>query len=276
MITMKKQTVAITCGDPNGIGYEIVAKSLIARKNCGKDVIVFGAIEPFAVLAEKFDWAREFLRTIDTGDIGFCEQKWSGTTHWGTVCESSGELAHRTIISACTAINRGDATSLLTAPISKKALALAGFTNCAHTEILSEFFHAQTTMLLFSRSLRIGLATTHVPISSVPSLLSRELILAHVLRIDKALRQSWGVSCPRIGVLALNPHAGENGSICCEETDIIEPAIQNLRALNLDIFGPLVPDVAFLPAMRRRFDAYLAMFHDQGLTVLNLGRRPVI
>ncbi len=265
---IKKQMIAITCGDPNGIGYEIVAKSLAKHKACGKTVIVFGATKPFVALAEKFAWARAFLHNLDSGAIDFCEQHWSGVPHWGTVREDAGELAHRTIISACNAIACGKATSLLTAPISKKALTCAGFVNCAHTEILAEFFQVQTTMLLFSRSLRIGLATTHVPISRVPQLLSCEAISAHILRIDEALRTFWQIRNPKIGVLALNPHAGENGTIGCEEIDTIEPAITNLRALGMDVCGPLVPDVAFLPNSRRKIDAYLAMFHDQGLIVL--------
>ena len=126
---------------------------------------------------------------------------------------------------------------------------------------------ADTTMMLFSGDFRVALVTTHIPIRRVPDFITAENILPHLVRTDDALRRWFGIKSPKIGVLALNPHAGESGAIGDEETEI-SAAIDSARRKGISAEGPLVPDVAFLPALREKYDAYLAMYHDQGLIPL--------
>ena len=123
-------------------------------------------------------------------------------------------------------------------------------------------------MLLCSDSLRVALATTHLPLSEVPGAITGELLKRKLSVIDQALKAQFNIEKPRITVLGLNPHAGEGGHLGTEERDVIEPACRALRSEGMAISGPVPADSAFIPSQRRETDVYLAMYHDQGLPVL--------
>ena len=187
----------------------------------------------------------------------------------GAVQASCGAMAYTWICAAVRDIQRGDAHALVTAPINKEALHLAGFNFPGHTELLSHLTAApDPCMAFYSPGLIVSLATIHEALSEVPRLLSIPSLL-RTIHLTHAACRGFGIAAPRIGVLALNPHAGENGLFGVEEAAVIIPAINQAKAEGVAAAGPLVPDTAFTwlgknPA-KPPFDAYVAMYHDQGL-----------
>ncbi|WP_114238814.1 4-hydroxythreonine-4-phosphate dehydrogenase PdxA [Dyella sp. C9] len=158
--------------------------------------------------------------------------------------------------------------AVVTAPLQKASINEAGIPFSGHTEFFAERARADVVMMLASPELRVALATTHLPLSAVPAAIQRES-LERVLRIvHDELRAKFGLARPRIAVLGLNPHAGEGGHLGREELDTIIPLLDTLRAEGMQLLGPLPADTAFVPGQRERYDAVLAMYHDQALPVL--------
>jgi len=164
---------------------------------------------------------------------------------------------------------RGDFAAMVTAPVQKSIINEAGIAFSGHTEYLAERTGAPLpVMMLASGTLRVALATTHLPLSAVSGAITRPL-LEQVLRIlDHDLRTHFGLRAPRILVCGLNPHAGESGHLGREEIDVIAPVIEQLRLDGLQLIGPAPADTAFTPHMLAQADAVLAMYHDQGLPVI--------
>jgi 4-hydroxythreonine-4-phosphate dehydrogenase len=162
----------------------------------------------------------------------------------------------------------GEFHGMVTGPVHKASINAGGIAYTGTTELLANQAHADVVMMLANPSLRVALATTHLPLRAVPDAITRHL-LVRVLRIlDAGLRKDFAIAHPRIAVLGLNPHAGEGGVLGGEEVETIVPAIAMLRDEGLNLTGPLPADTAFLPQMLANFDAVLAMYHDQGLPVL--------
>ncbi|MFM9938784.1 MAG: 4-hydroxythreonine-4-phosphate dehydrogenase PdxA [Hyphomicrobiaceae bacterium] len=173
---------------------------------------------------------------------------------------------------AVAAVVRGEASGLVTNPIAKHVLYASGFRHPGHTEFLAELAgrhlpgrHYTPVMMLASDELRVVPLTIHVPLADVPRLITRDVILATARITAAALVHDFGLAKPRIAVAGLNPHAGESGSIGREDIDIIAPALAELRAEGLDIVGPLAADTLFHAEARARYDAAIAMYHDQAL-----------
>ena len=166
-------------------------------------------------------------------------------------------------------VRSGRFDAMVTAPVQKSVIAQSGVPFSGHTEYLAERCAAPLpVMLLTSGTLRVALATTHLPLRRVPDAIN-ETALLRILRIMHAdLRRWWQIDAPRIAVCGLNPHAGENGLLGEEDQLVIAPAIAAARREGIDAHGPLPADTAFVPREMARFDAYLAMYHDQGLPVL--------
>jgi 4-hydroxythreonine-4-phosphate dehydrogenase len=152
--------------------------------------------------------------------------------------------------------------------LQKSSINEAGIRFSGHTEFFAQRAGAEVVMMLASPELRVALATTHLPLAAVPAAITREA-LARVLRIvDAELKAKFGLARPRIAVLGLNPHAGEDGHMGREELDTVIPLLEDLRGEGLELLGPLPADTAFVPAQRARYDAVVAMYHDQALPVL--------
>jgi 4-hydroxythreonine-4-phosphate dehydrogenase len=164
---------------------------------------------------------------------------------------------------------RGNFDAMVTAPVQKSIINDAGIAFSGHTEYLAERTGAALpVMMLASSSLRVALATTHLPLTAVSAAITPTL-LEHVLRIlDNDLRQRFHLPAPRIMVCGLNPHAGEGGHLGREEIEVISPVISTLRAQGMQLTGPVPADTAFTPHQLEKADAVLAMYHDQGLPVL--------
>ncbi|MEX0601702.1 MAG: 4-hydroxythreonine-4-phosphate dehydrogenase PdxA, partial [Bacteroidota bacterium] len=163
------------------------------------------------------------------------------------------------------------ADAMVTAPVSKEALNLAGYNFPGQTEMIALLSRSQqVAMMLLSNELRVGLVTTHVPIAGVPPQITRERITEKIAIFDNALRTRFRIRAPKLAVLALNPHAGEHGVIGTEDDDIITPAIADARSAGAQVDGPFPADAFFGRQAFRSYDAVVAMYHDQGLIPLKM------
>jgi 4-hydroxythreonine-4-phosphate dehydrogenase len=173
-------------------------------------------------------------------------------------------------IDGCTA---GRFDAVITAPVQKSVINDAGVPFSGHTEYLAERTATPQVVMMLAGStphgpLRVALATTHLPLARVSAAISPEMLVSVLRVIDHDLRLRFGIANPRVAVAGLNPHAGEGGHLGREEIEVIAPAIERVRTEGIDAHGPLPADTLFVPAVAQRFDAVLAMFHDQGLPVL--------
>jgi 4-hydroxythreonine-4-phosphate dehydrogenase len=248
--------IAVTCGDPAGIGPEVVAKALAARP--GLAARVFGPPGLFEGLSERLGVPAPALEPSGVR---------KGAA-W-TPSRESGRVALAAIDAALEAVRAGRAAALVTAPVSKEWIHASGTPFTGHTEYLAAKVGAkETTMMFVSESLKVSLATTHAPLREVPLRLTVEGISKTVRQTSEAMRDLFGVGSPRIAVAGLNPHAGEGGLLGREELELIVPAIEEARRGGVDCRGPFAGDTVFRRALAGEFDAVVAMYHDQGLAAV--------
>ncbi len=263
MDEMGRPFIAITAGDPNGIGPEVVLKALQSPEI--RERARYAAIGSLSVMEY---WAdrlglRSMLEEVDMVAIGSDREV---TVQPGELTKDGGQLAMESVARACELCLSGDADAMVTAPISKEAIQLAGFDFPGHTEFLAERTGInQFVMMLVSGDLRVALLTIHEPIMRVAELVTRQRILDTLATLSAGLRKDFGIYKPRIAVLGLNPHAGDGGVIGREEIDIIGPALESARAADIDVSGPFPADGFFGRRGDKEFDVVLAMYHDQGL-----------
>jgi 4-hydroxythreonine-4-phosphate dehydrogenase len=192
----------------------------------------------------------------------------------GRLSAEAGRTAHTAILEAVRLARAGKVEGIVTAPISKAALHLAGVRHPGHTEILQHACRTRTVaMVLATRGLRVGLITIHEPLSRVPRVLTRALLRDRLRVLHAALRRDWGIARPRIAVLGLNPHAGEEGDIGREEITVIRPVLRALRTEGIIAGGPFPADAFFGRMEPGDWDLVAAMYHDQGLAPLKMAAR---
>ena len=251
--------IAITLGDPAGIGPEIVAETLAALSPAWlARVIVFGDRAPLERGARAKGVTLPGVEILGdgTGD---------GATA-GAPDERSGAAQVGYLEAALAAAKRGELAAIATAPISKTWAKRAGFPFPGHTELFAARLGAPDVVMMFAGPrLKVALATIHLPLAEVP----RNLTTARIRRVaelfSESLRRDFGIAAPRVGLVGLNPHAGEGGLLGTEDRDIIAPA-----AGAPGVTGPIVPDVAFRDALDGKYDGLVAMYHDQGLIPVKL------
>ncbi|MBS0569006.1 MAG: 4-hydroxythreonine-4-phosphate dehydrogenase PdxA [Proteobacteria bacterium] len=265
--------LAVTLGEPAGIGPELVAA--LAATGIAADLIAIGDKDLLLLAAQ----ARGIALTLEADDGQWRRERAPGTLRYAHIPAPapvvSGKLDVRNAPHVIAVLARaadgcleGEFDALVTAPVQKSIVNDAGIAFSGHTEFFADRAKCDVAMLLVAPGLRVALATTHLPLSEVPAAIT-PATLVRVLRIvHNDLRHRFGIDHPRIAVLGLNPHAGERGHLGREEVDVIAPTLAALRADGMHLEGPLSADTAFVPAQRARFDAYLAMYHDQGLPVL--------
>mgnify|MGYP002073455818 FL=1 len=173
-----------------------------------------------------------------------------------------------TLAHAADGASTGEFDAIVTAPVHKGVINDAGVRFTGHTEFFAARAGCAVVMMLVADTLRVALATTHLPLSAVPAAITREGLRQSLRILDHDLRARFGLGVPRIAVLGLNPHAGEDGHLGREEIETISPVLDGLRAEGLDLVGPLPADTAFVPMHLAGYDAVFAMYHDQGLPVL--------
>jgi len=252
--------IGITTGDPSGIGPEVALKAIDAIEH--NNILLIG---PLSII-NKERKSLDISRIPEVVDV-----KGSMEIPFGKPSKESGEIAYKTIIKAIKLLKENKITSLVTAPVSKEAISMAGYDFIGHTEMLADAFKVQRyAMFFYSKKINIALVTRHIPLSMVSKKLSIQRVYDTITLTYEFLLRYWKVLQVReravIGVLALNPHAGEGGNIGDEEARIILPAIELAKRDGINVEGPLVPDTAY----RDNFDAFIAMYHDQGLIPLKL------
>ncbi len=277
--------LALTQGDPAGIGPELTLKAWHALKVKGPVFAVLGGPDlyrhmaqtcgidtPIVEIERLCDARRVFGRALPVFavDVADAPPVVPGEPDAG---HARGTLA--SIEGAVTACLSGAACAVVTNPINKAALYGAGFSFPGHTEFLAALAgrlldgpEPHPVMMLAAPALRVVPLTIHEPLRRVPGLITRELIIRTARIMDLALRTDFGLPAPRIAVAGLNPHAGEGGAIGTEDRDIILPALDDLRREGLAVAGPLPADTMFHPEARCRYDAALCMYHDQALVPL--------
>jgi 4-phospho-D-threonate 3-dehydrogenase / 4-phospho-D-erythronate 3-dehydrogenase len=270
---MKKQKIGITIGDLNGIGLEVILKTVSDErvlKFCTP--IIYGSSKVVSyhknIVQVEFPFAN--IRTASEAEEGKvnvvnCWQENVNITI-GKLSETGGIYAYRALESAVQELKAGEIDALVTAPINKKAMQMANFPFPGHTEYITDQLGSpNSVMLMVNDNLRIGLVTNHLPVSKIAENITRQGILDKIKILNETLKIDFFIEKPTIAVLGLNPHAGDEGALGEEEGTIILPAIEQAKELGILAMGPFPADGFFGSGNYAKFDAILAMYHDQGL-----------
>lgn len=263
----------ITCGDINGIGPEICVKLLNEISTNTAARFIFAAPSNISDY-QKLECEHDIVTTDDElADSSSRVSIYSIGEYepgYGKPTKQSGEASGKAITKAVELTKQGKADAILTAPISKKAWELAGVTYPGHTELFADTYDADNFVMMFlSDELKTALITIHEPLSMVPRLITIERIVNTVKTVHQTLRIDFGIEEPKIALLGLNPHAGEQGRIGREEIEIINPALHELQK-KYNIAGPFVPDAYWGMKRFKDYDCTLGMYHDQALIPFKL------
>ena len=278
-----KPAVAITVGDYNGIGPEVVLKSIrhpAIRRVCIP--LLVGPATAFDFYARKLHFHLDLESVspnVDGTALATLLKRSSRAVHIvedgsiecpsispGSLSENAGRAASHAIETAVQLAQKGLVRAIVTAPVSKQALHKAGIQYPGQTEMLQDLTSSpHVAMMLVSHTMRVGLVTIHIPLTEVAKSLTGELLRNRVHTIHEALRIDWRIREPKIAVLGLNPHAGEGGDLGSEEEAIVTPVLHELRAGGINVGGPFPADSFFGTYRPGIYDAVVAMYHDQGL-----------
>lgn len=272
-----KIVVGITQGDVNGIGYEIILKTFADPAMFEFCIPVVYGSPKVATYHRKVVDSQTNFNVIDSArdaqpdrlNLVNCNEE-DVKVDFGIPTQESGNAAFQALERAVKEYRDGMIDVLVTAPINKKTIHSEKFNFPGHTEYIEAQLGQgnKALMILMNSSMRVALATVHDPISKVASILSKDLIKEKLAILNNSLKTDFGIEIPRIAVLALNPHASDDGLIGKEENEIIKPAIDEAVAEKIQCFGPFPADGFFGSGDYRKFDAILAMYHDQGLIPL--------
>ncbi|HEU0031543.1 MAG TPA: 4-hydroxythreonine-4-phosphate dehydrogenase PdxA [Kofleriaceae bacterium] len=256
--------LGITLGDPAGIGPEIVAQTLATMPGEWRDrVIVYGDRGPL-------ERAAKLVRVQLPASLPIVGSGTGDYAEPGKPDEKTGAAQVGYLEAAVAAAKRGEIGAIVTAPISKTWARRGGFMFLGHTEMLAQRLGATDVAMLFAGpKLKVALTTVHRPLSEVVEDLSTDRVRVVIELVARSMVVDFGIARPRIGVVGLNPHAGEDGLLGDEDADIIAPAIEQ-PCPPATLLGPLVPDAAFRDALHGKYDAVVAMYHDQGLIPVKL------
>ena len=273
----ERPAIAITAGEPAGIGPELVAM-LAARHHehpWPARLIVFGDRDVLDRRAQRIGARPRFVPfdAVSAGAAGDAVEVWDervvAPVDPGRPDPANASAVIAMLTHAADGCATGAFAALVTAPVQKSVLLDAGFAFAGHTEFLADRAHVpRVVMLLVGGGLRVALVTTHLPLAAVAAAITRNAVTETIGILAKALRDRFGIPAPRIAVCGLNPHAGEGGHLGREDIDIVAPAIADARAAGHDVTGPIPADTVFVPDHARRYDAIVAMYHDQGLPAL--------
>ena len=275
----KRIRVGITHGDVNGIGYEVIVKTLQDQRLMELyTIMVYGSSKV----------ASYHRKVLNINDFNFNLVKKADQAHprrpniinihdeeikidLGKSTAIAGELALLSLEAACEDLQKNNIDVVVTAPINKKNIQSPGFAFPGHTEYFAKKFNTENyLMLMVNSALRIGVATGHIPLGKVSETLTEELILGKIQVMNLTLMRDFGIVKPRIAILALNPHAGDDGLLGIEEKSVIQPAIDKAYSQNILAFGPYPADGFFGSTGFKNFDGVLAMYHDQGMVPFKL------
>lgn len=275
-MTEHKPIIGITLGDYNGVGPEVTLKALAGghlSRICTP--VLYGSVKVLSRYRKLMELEEVPLHSI-RGLDQLVHKKVNVINCWdehleiepGKVTQPAGQAAYIALKTATTDLKKGLLDAIVTAPINKHNIQNEEFTFPGHTEYFAHEFgqaDADGLMFLVSETLRVGVATGHIPLEQVKPAITKELIIDKIKRMEQSLKLDFGLGKPRIAVLGLNPHAGEDGLLGTEEKEIISPVLSELRHKGLLVYGPYPADGFFGTGNYRKYDAILAMYHDQGL-----------
>lgn len=269
---LKRPTVAITIGDPFGIGPEIILKTLASKKlDRLANFLIVGDKSILVAISKLFKIDFMLRRNDLMFDLNLISKD---KIRFGHPSRFSGSASLAYIDCALKLIKEKKLDCLVTAPVSKEAINKSGVKFSGHTEYLAKKFGTKRfAMMLVGGPLRVTLVTRHISITSVPKAVTKKEILKCIDLSYKALKRYFRISHPKIGVASLNPHTGEGGSIGTEEETIIKPAVYEAKARFKNVVGPISSEALFYEAYRGNLDCVIAMYHDQGLTPLKMVAR---
>jgi 4-hydroxythreonine-4-phosphate dehydrogenase len=260
-----KVRLALTVGDPAGIGPEVVLKALAARDRPEAEAVVYGAMAALLDRSRRFD-----LRMPQDLGARVVDVPLEGDAPLGTVSPAGGRAAAEAVLRAARDVQQERADALVTAPLNKESLRAAGYSWPGHTEMLAEATGASDVAMLFvGGELRVALLTIHRPLRSVPDAVTAEVVRRVVRLVHRELPR-FGLTRRRLALCGVNPHAGEGGLFGREEREVLGPAVASLRSEGIDVQGPLPADSVFVRAAGGEFDAVVAAYHDQGLIPVKL------
>jgi 4-hydroxythreonine-4-phosphate dehydrogenase len=266
--------IGITQGDANGVGWEIILRTLADQRMTELFTpVVYGSKQAadfyskllneeegsvqFNVVSSAEESRRGKVNLVECGQIN---------PQPGVASAEAGKAAVEALERAMADLKAGDIDAMVTAPIMKETAQSETFQFTGHTEFVASHLEGEPMMIMCSDRLRVGLVTIHIPVSEVSQSISKEKILSSLTTLRQSLKADFGIVEPRIAVLSLNPHAGEGGMLGSEEQKIIKPAIEEAFQEGTLAFGPFPADGLFATGAYAKYDAILAMYHDQGLT----------
>ena len=270
MNRMGERWIGLTCGDPNGIGPEVVLKALARRMNEGFAEVRFRIYGPRKAME---NWAERWgLSLGEFGDaLEWRDLPWPvRRTRWGRADAEAGAYVRRVLEEAGNDLISRRLDALVTAPIVKHSLRLAGSPFTDHTTFLAHLFGVPAVMSMIHPRMKVAFVTAHVPLREVPNRVTPERVRATVLTAERELRERFGLRRPRMVLCGLNPHAGEEGTLGSEEHEILAPVVRHLQQMGLDLAGPSPPETVFRELLARKYDLAVALYHDQGMIPIKL------
>jgi 4-hydroxythreonine-4-phosphate dehydrogenase len=261
--------LALVPGEPAGIGPELCVR--LAQQAHTASLVAIADPQTLAAAAQALQLPlrlREFHDECGPGELALLPVAQATRTQFGKADPANAAAVIAALHRGGAGCLAGEFDGLVTGPVHKATINAGGIAYTGTTELLADQAGTDVVMMLANPCLRVALATTHLPLRAVADAITGESLHRCLRILDTALRRDFGIAQPRIAVLGLNPHAGEDGVLGREETEVIAPLLQGLRTEGMTLIGPLPADTAFLPQKLDGFDAVLAMYHDQGLPVL--------
>ena len=266
--------IGITQGDVNGVGWEVILRTFADQRIAELFTpVIYGSLNAakhYMSILDKEDYGVQFnvvksaddarrgkINLVDTGDA---------TPQPGVPSAEGGKAAVEALEAAVADLREGAIDAMVTAPINKETAQSETFRFTGHTEFMAAHLDGEPMMIMCSDRLRVGLVTIHIPVAEVSRNITKEKIISSLSTLRQSLKEDFGIVEPRIAVLSLNPHAGEGGMLGTEEQEIIKPAIVEAFEQGTLAFGPFPADGLFAGGGYSKYDAVLAMYHDQGLT----------
>lgn len=269
--------IGITIGDINGIGPEIALKAVSEIDYSVSVPILISSASVIDFYNSELGLNKTFHKITSVseakdGILNLLDIKNSSPEiETGKITKQAGLASMKSIESAISLCIAKELKAMVTLPISKESIQLAGYDIPGHTEFLANQTNTdQVLMILVNGALRVALTTGHIPVSKVASSINQDLIISKATILNKSLKHDFGISNPKIAVFGLNPHAGDGGVLGSEEKEIITPAIRKLKESGINVEGPFPADGFFGQKKHQQYDAILAMYHDQGLAPFKL------
>lgn len=270
-----KPIIGISIGDYNGVGPEVILKAVEANQLASIcQVVIYGSIRvlnKYKNALQMKEWQLQGIQKIDQATpkhvcVVNCWNDQKTEIEPGKITQEAGKAAFAALARATEDLKAGALDALVTAPINKDNIQNDGFKFPGHTEYLADAFSVQDAlMFMVADTVRVGVLTGHIPLSQVGENIKTENLSHKIRQILNSLRGDFGIRKPRVAVLGLNPHAGENGLLGNEEKEVIEPVIKTFRQQGELIYGAFPADGFFASGSYKKYDAVLAMYHDQGL-----------